>query len=349
MTATPGPSKYATVVPSMRVLKSKLVGRDRIRELVAQPSLEEALSLLKDTVYGEAIKSSDIRGIQRDLYRFYCRTIESIKKKAPKDIHPLLDAFKHEVEAGDIITLAIYSAARAGEIPELVTGDIGECPAVTVAREPEALVSLQRYLEYLQSTWASKYADLLKRAAEGGDPSRIAWTRLAMVAGEYSRALEELDPRLARPMAAKTLCPILDWTIAAFLVQAKKDGMEPRLIEEVLVDVPTCRFSVSNARTVYEREPGPEGLAGSIDDVVRTVRIDVSKDLVDALEEARIEARKKSLSKAIAVYSSYPFHAGLVAAGLVMFKINLEDLLTVLTGIALRLDPEEYLPSTTLG
>ncbi|MCE4619108.1 MAG: V-type ATPase subunit [Desulfurococcales archaeon] len=346
MPSKPSPTKYAPITPRMRAILPKLLTSDRVRELVAQPSLEEALSLLKDTIYGEAIKSTTLRGVQRDLAAFYVDYIVRIKSHAPKDSHPLIDAFLHEFEAGDLLTLAVYSSTRSGEMPDIVTKSIDACLSSKLAKEPEALVSFTRFLEYLQGTWASRYVNVIRRVAEMGDPTRITWAKLAITAGEYSLALQALDPRLGRPMAAKPICPLLNWTIAAFLIQAKKEGLEARFIDEVLVDVPACGFNVRNAKAAYEREPGPDSLAGVIEEIVKYVKIDVSKDLVEALEEARNNARRKSVQLAKTVFSSYPFHAGLIAAGLTLLKINIEDLLTVLTGISLRLSPEEYLTYT---
>lgn len=348
MKASPSPTKYAPIVPRIRALLPRLISRERARELIAQASIEEALGLLKDTIYGEVVKSTTPRGIQRDLTRFYMEYLSSLKKLSPKEAYPLIDAFIHEVEAGDLLVLAVYTMTRAGEIPDLVTKNIEWSLPATIAREPEALASFSRFLEYLEGTWAGRYSKLIQSVAASDNPARINWARLAITASEYSLALDSLDSRLGKPMAAKPLCPLLNWMIASFLVQAKKDSLEARIIDELLVDVPPCGFRAREARAAYEREPAPESLAGVMDEIVKYVKIDVSKDLVEALEEARARARNISLNKALSVYSSYPFHAGLIAAGIVALKINIEDLTTILSGIYLGLKPEEYMPYTTL-
>lgn len=349
MQANPSPTKYAAVVPRIRAILPSLITRDRIREIIAQPSLEEALSLLKDTIYGDALKSTSLRGVQRDLAKFYADYVLRLKKHSPKEAHPLMDAFLHELESGDLLTLAVYTATRTGRTPEIVTSGIEASLPARIVKEPEALVGFTRFQEYLEGTWAGRYTGVLRRVAEEGDPARITWAKLAITAGEYALGLESLDPNLGRKMAAKAICPLLNWTIAAFLVQAKKEGVESRFIESVLVDVPACRFSVREAKAAYEREPGPDSLAGVLDEVLKYVKIDVSKDLVEALEEARANARRQCIDKAKTVFSGYPFHAGLIAAGLILLKINVEDLQTVLAGVALGLDPEEYLGYTSFS
>lgn len=346
MTAKPSPRDYAPLAPIVRAVIPRLVTGERIREITAQPSLEEAVNLLRDTMYGDALKSKTLKGIQRDLATFYAGYALRLKRMAPVDAYPLIDAFLHELEAGDLLGLALYSYTRAGGLPDILTSGVpGSLPA-RIAGDPEAYASLARLLERLQGSWAERYTGLIRRVAEAGDPSRIPWARVGIVAGEYSRALESLDPRLGKPLAARAVCPLLNWMIAALLIEAKRAGLESRLIEELLVDVPACRFRVKRAREVYEREPGAEALASVAEEVADSVKLDSSKPLPEALEEARAEARRRSARGARSILSSYPFHAGLTAAGLMLVKLNVEDLVTVLTGIALKLVPEEYLPYT---
>ena len=347
--ATPSPSKYAQVVPRLRAILPRLVTLDRVREAVAQPSLEEAVGLLKDTIYGEALAGKDLASIQRNLTGLYCSKLETIAKFTPKEAIPLIEAFKHEVEAGDLVVLAQAAARGGGERPETLTKGIEACEAVRALQEPDALSSITRFLELIQGTWASKYQAVLRRAAESPGGRLASWARLVMVASEYARGLDALDPQVSGKAAARVLCPYLNWMLAAALLQAKREGVEPRLLEEVLVDVPACRFRVARARLVYEREGSVEGLIASIQEAVPGVKIEASKDLVEALEDARVAARRESARRALSVFSGYPFHAGILAAGLVLLKFNIEDLVTVLHGIALRLPSEEYLPVTILS
>ena len=346
--AKPSPSKYAQLVPKLRALKSKLITLDRVREVVAQPSLEEAVSFLKDTIYGEALSSGDLASLQRSLTEFYCSRLDSIAKATPREASPLIEAFKHEVEAGDLVVVA-QAVGRGGERPETSTKNIESCEAMKALSEPDALTSTTRFLEVVQGTWASRYQSVLKKVIESRGSPLASWARLVIVAGEYSRALEALEPRVSRRAAARVLCPYLNWMIAASLLQAKREGVEARLLEEVLVNVPSCGFRLSRARLVYEREAGVEGLIASISEAVPGVRIEASKDLVEALESARVEARRESARRASGIFSGFPFHAGILAAGVMLLKFNIEDLVTVLHGVALRLPSEEYLPVTTLS
>ncbi len=346
--AKPSPSKYAPIVPKLRSMKARLLTLDRIREAIAQPTIDEAISLLKDTIYGEALVAGDLSRLQKSLIKYYFNFIDKISKNAPGEASPLIEAFKREIEAGDLVILASASSQTTG-IPETLTGDIEGTTINLILRESEALTSITRLIESLQGTWASKYVNVLKTVAETGDPSKVTWARLLIVASEYSNALESLELRISRRAAARVLCPLLNWMLAAALIQAKRAGVEAKVLEEVLVDVPSCGFRVGRARLVYERETGVEGVVASISDAVRGVMVDASKDIVDALEEARINARKEAVRRANAVYSGYPFHAGIIAAGIILLKINIEDLLTVLHGIALKLPSEEYLLLTALS
>ena len=345
--AKPSPSKYAPIIPALRNLKAKLVTLDRIREVVAQPSVGEAIALLKDTIYGEALSIEDLSKIQKNLIIHYVKILDKIRKITPVEAVPLIDAFRREVEAGDLVILAAISS-QSRPLPETVTGEIEDTIAYKIKREPESLSSTARFLESLEGTWASKYSNILKKVAEAGSQAITSWARLLIVASEYSKALESLEPRVSGATAAKVLCPLLNWMIASALIQAKRTGVESKSLEDVLTDVKDCRFRVATAKMVYEREAGVDGMVASINEIVKGVKIDPSKEIVEALEEARVEARKEAVRRANVIFSGYPFHAGIIAAGLVLLKLNVEDMITILHGIALRLPSEDYLPLTVL-
>ncbi len=345
--AKPSAPKYAQLVPKLRSMKARLLTMDRLREVIAQPSISEAVSLLKDTIYGDALGPWSLGKIQTNLTKFYCRKIDSIAKITPREAKPLIEAFKHEVEVGDLVVLAIASG-RGGERPEVLTEKIESCAVSKILSEPDALTSTTRFLELVQETWASKYIPVLRKAADASSPARASWARLAIISSEYSRALESLEKGISKRNAARVLCPMLNWMLASTLIQAKREGVDAKLIDEILVDVPSCGFKVGKARLVYEREAGVEGIVASIREILPGVRIDPSKEIVESLEDARINARREAFKHATGVFTGYPFHAGILAAGIVLLKFNIEDLITILHGIELKLSSEDYLPLTVL-
>jgi len=340
-------SQYAVLVPKLRVLKSRLVREDRVREVIAQPSLEDAVALLKDSVFQEAFQYEDPEHINAGVVRVYYREAGRLARYTPAGARPLLEAFLRDIEARDLFTAAAMIAAGKTEIIGLPTARIPGTLLDRVRQEPEALTGLSRLAESLRRTWAYPYMQLAARLAGEYGSSVLSWMPLAVAAREYSRALALLEPRMGRRLAQEVLCPVVAWRIAAALVNAKRQGVPARLLDALLADAQACGFNWRRARQVYEREPGVDGLMAGLREVLPGVRLDPSKPPVEALEEARAAARSSAKEAGLRVFQGYPFHAGTLAAGLMLLLLEAEDLVTVLTGIRLGLKPEEYLPSTT--
>jgi len=339
-------SGYAVLIPKLRVLKSRLVREDRVREVIAQPSLEEAVALLKDSVFSEAFQYEDPEHIHAGTVRMFYREAGRLDRYTPPGARDLLAAFLRDIEARDLFTAAAMIEAGKTEIIGLPTARIPGTLLDRVRQEPEALTGLTRLAESLRRTWAYPYMALAVRLVQEYGPGVLGWMPLAVSAREYSRALSLLEPRMGRRLASQVLCPVVAWRLAAALVNAKRAGVQTRLLDQLFQGVEACGFSWKKARQVYEREPGVDGFMSGIREVLPTVRLDPSRDPVEALEEARAAARQAAREEAFSVFRGYPFHAGTLAAGLMLLLIEAEDLVTILTGIHLGLKPEEYLPST---
>ena len=340
-------SEYAVLVPKLRMLKSRLVKEDRIREVIAQPSIEEAAPLLKDSIYQEALQYRDPEQIQATIVRVFYREAARLQRYAPPGAFRLIEAFRRDLESRDLFTAAAMIEAGRSEIISLPTARVPGTLLDKIRQEPEALTSISRLAESLRKTWAYPYLSLAQRLMQEHGASILSWMPLAVSAREYGEALDLLDPRLGKKSAAQVLCPVLEWRLAAAMINAKRLALPTRILDQILADISACRFRWRTARQVYEREPGVDGLMASLREVLPRVKLDPSRDPVEALEEARVAARSRAKQAALSVFHGYPFHAGLLAAGLMLLLLEAEDLSTILTGIGLGLKPEEYVPSTT--
>ncbi len=337
---------YAVFVPKARTLRARILQEERIREVIAQPGLEEALNLLRDTMYSEALQYKRPDLIQAALIRNYATVIDRLAKATPRQAVPLIEAFRRDLEARDLAAIA-SSVARGTPVDphDYPMAGVEGSLIHRLVRDQEALGSMQRLVEALRGSWAEEYSQLMLRLSQEG--LGLEWLGLAISAREYSKALSLLDPRMGRKTASRILCPLIKWRITASLIQAKREGIPARHLDHVYADVPDCKVKWRKVRLVYEREPGIEGLVASLREVIPGIQLESSKDIQEALAQARAEARKKAKEEALKAFQGYPFHSGLVAATLTLLLIDLEDLSTILTGLSLGLSPEEYIPSTT--
>ena len=344
---TGGPGAYAKVVPRVRALIPRLAGEDRVREILSQPGIEEALGFLRDTVYAEGLQAEPPWLLQARILGALYRRALLLASLSPPEAATLARAFVGEDEARDAFTLLEMLEAGEPRVEELPTAYTEGTLLYRARRDPEIAATTQRLQEYLSETWLAPYLSLAQRLR--GELGPYALRVAGAVAGvsAYLEAIEGLDPRFGAPWASRILCPLLSWRITAILLALKERGAASRTVAQLFPKSRWCRLAPSRIRSVYEREQDPRGLAASIREAAPYApQIDQSKPLQEALGEARREARARARRAARAVLQSYPFHAGLIAGGLTLLKLDAEDLATVLTGLRLGMDPERILALT---
>jgi len=344
----PSARLYAYVTPRLRALLPRLAGEDKVRDAIAQASVEDAAGVLRDTLYGPYIEAGPPWRIQTRLLEGFLETVKGLAKASPPAAREAALAFAREEEARDVF--AALTMLRGGgqvELEMLPTSRVPGTILYGLRGEQEALASPQRLLEALRRTWLAPQVEALQRLDQEAGPTRapaLAASSAALAA--HASALEGLDPRVGRRVASSILCPLLAWRAASIAVYARLQGLPPRVLELLVPPSPSCGFSGRRLRSVYEREQTMEGLLAGLRDELG-VRLDPQAGPREALAGARREARRAAKAAALRAYAGYPFHGGLVVAGSTLARLEAQDLATVLTGIALRAKPEEYLPLTT--
>ncbi|MCE4628367.1 MAG: V-type ATPase subunit [Desulfurococcales archaeon] len=334
------PSRYALVTPKLRVLKAKLLTRESLRELYLSPSLEEALAILRDTPYSSIPVTGNLGGIQSYALKVFFDRLKAVKKLVPTEALPILEAFAREEEARD--ALAILRAVYEGkELPLIPTARIEGTIAWRLRHDQEALISTQRLLEALDKTWMKPYSRAAAALAqEMRSPSPITWMALAAAVKEYQVALEKYKG-MDRLGLESIVCPYLQYKVLQSLVNAKLLGIPPRALDRILGGVESCRLAWTPLRAAYEREPGPQELLVSTRELFPLLRIDARKPYNEALEDARREALKQSAREALMAFAGYPFTPVLAGATAMLAKIEMINVVTILTGIQARLKPDE--------
>ena len=334
------PARYARAVPRLRALKARLLPRETLREVALSPSYEEALTLLRDTPYQGLTTASSPSTIQTVALRVFYERASSARKMLPPEAHLLVDAFTREEEARDVLAI-LRSIYEGRTLPYLPTASIQGTLPSRIKRDPDILVSTQRLSEFLDKTWMKPYArTALKLAQEARSPEPITWASLPAALGEYASALARFRGADRRGLES-ILCPYLEYKAAAALVNAKAIGVPIRAIARLLEGQEACRIPWQELRQIYEREPGPQEVLYSARELLPTLKIDTKLPYAQALEQARKEALAKSGKAARAAFGGYPFTPVLAAAILMLAKIEMLNITTILTGIKLKLKPDE--------
>ncbi len=336
----PGPGKYAKAVPLLRVMKASLLTRETIRELSLSPSLDEASTLLRDTPYSDITSATQPSSVQAIALKTFFARMQKALRVLPKEAATIINAFLKEEEARDILA-AMRSIAEGKHLPLLPTASIPGTIPFQIRREPELAVSLQRLVEFLSKTWFKKYAFHAQRlAAETRSIEVYTWMAPTIGLVELSAALNTLKG-LERKKVERIICPYLSYKIVASLVNAKALRIPVRILDRILGDLRGCGVTWEPLRGVYEREPGPQEVLSYLREVFPNLELDPKLPYNEALEQARLRALKESGRRAWGVYAGYPFTPALAAAAAMLAKIEMLDVTTVITGIMLKLPPDE--------
>ncbi len=339
---------YAKVVSYARNLLRLLLKPEALREAAEASSIQEAVASLPDTIY-QGLKDAKTRAdAERAIWGGYLRAVYKAVRLAPTHASRALSLFSLLEEARDALVLA--EAVRSGRGPEALEGlpsaHVDQSPLSRLRGEVDALQSVQRLSETVGD---KRISALLEEALSFEQKSGVRGTLMFYYAPFAAKAAGYAISSLPggeRGLYSRVVCPRVLYIVVSALVQAKERGLEARLVDEAFQGVSVCGFKWEDARGIYEREPDPQGLAASMAHLLPGWKTEggVAEILESARRAYRFEARRRS-SAAIA---GYPFQAGFVAAVLELARLEAEDLVSVLTGIALRLKPEDYAPRLSL-
>ena len=342
------PSGYAQLVPKLRFLKASLLPADTYKELIGAKSLEETVAILRDTPYSEAARARDPEAVQEEVLRVLIERLRRLERYAPSEARLLLQAFYREEEARDLLILARAVQEGRGSRVRLPTARIEGSLLSIIAREPEALGSLQRLQEVFDRTWIKPYLREASRiAGEVKSGEAYTWYTLALSVLLYVDALKKLDVR-ERLGVENIICPFITYRITNAMTNAKDMGLPMRTLDRVMEKVEICGFKWKEFRAVYEREVDPQSLLAALKEVFAKLLLDTKLHYSEALEAARKAAYKLAASKALSAYASYPFRPAIVAAAGTLAKIEAMDVQAILAGKLMRL-PAEALEGLTIN
>ena len=335
-------SAYAKVLPRLRVLYSKLVPEDRLREASSTASLSDALQELRDTPYGAAAEAPRLGEALKSIFSVYASRVEAIARNSPPQAREAAEAFIREEMLRD--SMAVLAALLGGtylDIRSLVTYVVEDSPLRVLAQDPEALSSPQRMVEALaRFKWLEP---MLSRALElsqqARDPRAVDIYTSAAAVELYSRALEPMEG-YGRRASLAILCPRLEYIAAAAAVEASLQGIPPRILAAASPELDACD-SWRGMASAYEREQTPEALLAYL----RQARPELGfegKTPREALRNASRVSRERVRAAALRAFKGYPLHGGMVVATLSLARLEYEAVKALVAATALRLHPDEY-------
>ncbi len=335
------PAAYAKVVPRLRILKASLLG-SRAKEL--GPTLTEAMGMLRDTVYSQAAEAKDPRAAEAALARAFFSAVDSLEHMAPEEAAGVVTVVARAQEAKDLAAMA-RALAEGSQLPSwLPSFEWSRSPLSRLAEDLSVSPTLGRLADI-----APSYGDLGKLITEAvelygelKDPAAFTWHSLVATARTYTDAINSV-PRVDVDPVERSLCPLLEEAAALGLLEAWGARVPPRLVEEAYSDLKACRLPWNSMAASYERSLGGEAmaLAQEVSGYFRFVRLE-GRTLSDLMQSARRTARIAAQRAAEAIFSAYPFTAGLVAAAAVLLYIDYENVRTALLSLMMSLQPEEF-------
>lgn len=337
------PAAYAKVVPRLRLLKSGLLG-GKVRDL--SPPLMDALSALRETVYAPVAEAKDLSSIERAIASRFFATIDELAKLSPAEAVQLVRSFALAKEVEDLMTLA-RAVTEGSSLPSwLPSVEWSSSEIRYLLSEMEASPSLTRLPELIKdATLRASMEGALQAFADVKSPEAFTWYSLAAQASILDAALRSLEGQDAVE-TMKVVCPLVEERLALAALQAWALRVSPRTVARVLPLRRTCGVNASAVASAYERniESDVVSLSTELSGLLRYVRLE-GKTLRDLMASARRTARVSAVRAAAAAFEGYPYTPALIAAGLVLLWVDLDNLRAALIGIGLGLTQQELEPA----
>ena len=335
------PSRYAKLVPRLRILRAGLLG-ERVRELGPGPA--EALAALRDTIYAPASEAKDAASFERALARVYYSLVDEVASMSPDEARPVVEALPRVRELEDLMTVA-RSLAEVGRPPEWVPSV--EWPRSALRRvleELEASPTLSRLFEAASQSPALRphAAGASEAFGELKTPAAFTWYSFVGAASIVRSAVASASG-IDRDQVEKVLCPVLEGYAAQGLVEAWALRANPRAVTRALEGPEVCGIRWPSLASAYERGFGGE-LAPFVQEVAelfRYVRLE-GRTPQEVMASARRSWVNSARRAADAAFSGYPFTPALAAAAIVLLTIDVDSVRLSVGSLLMGLRPEEF-------
>lgn len=338
MSSLSSPRDYAFLNARIRGLKSKMLTISQYEKLIQASDVDEAIRLLSTTLYWNTLSKVlappvDMEQVDAALKHVYVNEVRSLIKNAPLKARKLLSKYQKRVYYDNI--KVILKVIHSGESIDIARKHI-------IALTPEENAEYERLL-MTQSIpqLVDRLPDLkLRKKLQDAIQKYEAIKSTILLETELDRYfyqheiwdtikyLTSTDKKYARDFFG-TRIEILN---ILTVIRAKLQGLEPQLIESILI--PVSHKTVSIAREVLT--------ARNLDEVISMLSATPYRELAHRVKEAYDKSPTiSSIEHAFEEYliqTSYlsiigfPFHIGTVLAYLDLKYYELRNIKIILVG-----------------
>lgn len=326
---------YAEVIPRVRGVKSRLVRPEVMKEAAVAESMSEALSLLREAPYPGLSEAKTIAQASQIIWTTYFKTVGKLADLSPSPAREIVRSLLLEEDLRDV--LSIYHLAVSGKVVEEKLPSYYLPGSVTrsIYEDPEAFSSPQKIERIAEGAEISIYfqraTSVYAKLKEG--PAAL-WAIPMAVAALYAD-VAEID-------AEELLCPRIEEELFSALLLSKVFGADPRLVESTLPEAPACGLEKRSLLFAYSAEAEPLALAGELRNIMRSIKPE-GKSLDEVLLSTRRSARQRILKSSYRIFAGYPFNASFVLAGALLLRMEVENLLYIISSKEHRVSTEKIL------
>jgi hypothetical protein len=163
----------------------------------------------------------------------------------------------------------------------------------------------------------------------------ITWYHLPFTSKFYSTAVSRI-PRRERHGVERIVCPLVEYRLAASLIQAKEIGISLKTLDSILGGLRVCGVDWSILRVEYEREPDSTTLAAALKPLFPDLSLE-GKSTTEILASAMRSYREVALRRSMSAFAGYPFQAKLPVATAMLLKLQVEDVRSMISAMKLRI------------
>ncbi len=342
-----GPWSYAQAIVVARAIKSRLLKGEEIREMALSKDLNEALLALRESQYRGVGEAKSLTQIFSSVWGSYFRIVRYMVRVAPGEALNAVLAVEREEDLRDLLIIMQRVASNRPVEETLPSSFYDGTLTYQVLRDPELLTSPHKIVEALQKTWAAPYLETslnIMREVKEGLP--IVWAIPLVTTRLYSDAIKDLRGAKKSGLE-RLLCPHIEAKILSSLTMAKELGVQTRILEIAWGNIRACNVSLKTVREIYERETEIASLAEELRGILRNVKFE-GKTLKDIKTTSSRNSKLAMKARALEAMSGYPYNPAFLIASLILLKLEVNNILLILSSKEYKLKPDEILDELIL-
>ena len=330
------PVEMVSVAPVIYYYRGLSLTREKLLSFLTAETPEDMKGALKGTwLENLPIERMEPEEIEKEAFRAYLRALNSIRGHlASNNLKEVIEVMKDSVRARDVLTL-LRARIMGKDIEEIKKFLVFPNDPLV---ETLFLILKERSLEGLsQGLKGFRMAKDIERAVEmyrNTQDVRVFTLALDIailnsVMRLYTRAGKMINVGTDRIECMKLLCPRIDTTAYVIAARLVIRGMS------VNVEIPACAEEVVRQILQAKRE--------EIVPILRRTPYgkDLPDNLFDALSQLLVVGRRMQRKRAEAAFAGYPFRMATLLALMLLYRLDAEDVTTVISGKAANLDISE--------